>query len=82
MVGLVPKWVGGVYFGNGKANMKGAGREGEIEGVERMLDVWGDAWMNRCMVYSLLEAGLVGLLPELAGGKQRVGGDDAVEVAV
>lgn len=82
VVGLVPRWVGGVYFGDGKAKVKGGGREEEIEGVERMLGVWGDAWMNRCVVYSLLEAGVVGLLPELAGGKGIVGGGDVVEVAV
>ncbi|KFY61084.1 hypothetical protein V496_05165, partial [Pseudogymnoascus sp. VKM F-4515 (FW-2607)] len=82
VVGLVPRWVGVVYFGDGKAKVKGGGREEEIEGVERMLGVWGDAWMNRCVVYSLLEAGVVGLLPELAGAKGIVGGGDVVEVAV
>ncbi|OBT41256.1 hypothetical protein VE00_08965 [Pseudogymnoascus sp. WSF 3629] len=81
VVGLVPKWVGGVYFASGKAKVKG-GREEEFEGVERMLGVWGDAWMNRCFVYSLLEAGVVGLLPELARGKEIVGGADVVEIAV
>ncbi|OBU01098.1 hypothetical protein VE01_00859 [Pseudogymnoascus verrucosus] len=81
VVGLVPRWMGGVYFGSGKAKVKG-GREEEFEGVERMLGVWGDAWMNRCFVYSLLEAGVVGLLPELAGGKGIVGGADVVEIAV
>lgn len=50
--------------------------------MERMLGVWEDAWMNRCVVYSLLEAGVVGLLPELAGVKGSIGGDDVVEVAV
>ncbi|ELR09253.1 hypothetical protein GMDG_03823 [Pseudogymnoascus destructans 20631-21] len=81
VAGLVPRWVGGVCFGSGKAKVKG-GREEEIEGVERMLGVWGDAWMNRCFVYSLLEAGVVGFLPELAGGKGVVGGADVVEIAV
>ncbi|OBT64904.1 hypothetical protein VE03_06473 [Pseudogymnoascus sp. 23342-1-I1] len=82
VVGLVPRWVGGVYFGDGKAKVKGGSREEEVEGVERMLGVWGDAWMNRCVVYSLLEAGVVGLLPELAGGKGTVGGGDIGAVAV
>ena len=87
VVGLVPRWVGGVYFGSGRRELKGGGKEKggmeeEIEGVERMLGVWGDAWMNRCVVYSLLEAGAVGLLPELAGGKCPVGGGDVVDIAV
>ena len=65
-----------MYFGI----PKGGGvkeRDTEVQEMERMLGVWGDAWMNRFVVYSLLEAGLVGLLPELASREGPDGDDDS-----
>jgi hypothetical protein len=56
---LVPRVLRTLYLGKGEQK--------HVEGVEGMLDVWGDAWMNRFVVFSLLEKAVVGVLPEVAG---------------
>lgn len=66
-------------MGKGGAEGGGGGGGGDetwhVEAVEGMLDVWGDGWMNRFVVFSLLERLVVSVLPELAGGGGGGGGE-------
>ena len=49
---------------------------------ERMLDVFGDAYMNKHLIYAILEAVLLKVVPELAEStpnellKERIGGGE------
>lgn len=43
--------------------------ESMIAGVERILDVFSDPYLNRHLVFAVMERVVVALLPELAEGK-------------
>lgn len=72
---LVPRVLKTLYLGKGE--------QMHVEGVEGMLDVWGDAWMNRFVVFSLLEKAVVGVLPKVRGeGGEGVSGSGEESMVV
>jgi len=60
VLGLVPGAVAGVYFG-------GAEGEGRVAQVEEVLEVFGDAYMNRHLLYAVVDLVVARLLPEMRG---------------
>lgn len=79
LLGLLPRWVGGVYFGRTKdAGTEGEGTEGEgtegggtegerqVREVEELLDVFADPYLNRHLLYALVDLVVVRVLPEMA----------------
>ncbi|KAI9812147.1 MAG: hypothetical protein M1827_004813 [Pycnora praestabilis] len=71
LLSLLPSAVSNVYFGGTPiTNDHDGGREGEAEEtkrkeVEELLDVLGDAYCNKHLVYGIVELVLVRLMPEL-----------------
>lgn len=57
---LLPDKVQGVYFG-GKSTMAE-----KVSGVGEVLDLFGDEYLNRHLMYGIVELLLVRLMPELA----------------
>lgn len=82
MLGLIPRPIARIYFtvsGDGEGRGQECGREGgeESEGegdeegemirqLEEMLDVFGHTYLNKHLVYGVLELVLVRLVPEMA----------------
>lgn len=74
---MIPRLVARVYFAtsnnsNGGNDEKGRETDSDDEvfedmigQIEEMLDVFGDAYMNKHLVYSILELVFVRLIPEM-----------------
>jgi len=58
LLSLVPLSVQEVYFGPGK--------ERRVKEIEEMLDVFGDSYCNKHLLYGVVELLVVRLMPELA----------------
>lgn len=61
-MGLVPAAVGDVYFGGGEG-------EERVGQVEEVVGVFGDGYLNRHLLYAVVETVVGRLVPEM-----RVGG--------
>jgi hypothetical protein len=71
LLSLVPLRVQVIYFGGGNGLLGadvdgGAGRARRISEVEEVLDVFGDSYCNKHLMYGIVELILVRLIPELA----------------
>lgn len=81
MLSLIPRPVARVYFSSNntssnRTEKQNRGGEDESEAeleqeemiaqLEEMLDVFGNAYMNKHLVYNMLELVLVRLVPEMA----------------
>ena len=74
---MIPRQISRVYFAVGKDRIDGEddddqdGEEGESEEMlsqieEGILDVFGNIYLNRHLIYNILELAVVRLVPELA----------------
>jgi hypothetical protein len=64
VLSLVPPLVSRVYF---NVDSDKDGEDEMIRQVEEILDVFGDAYLNKHLVYNILELVIVRLVPELGG---------------
>ena len=62
ILSLMPPVVSRVYFG---VNADKDGDEEAVQQVEDILDVFGNAYMNKHLVYNILELVIVRLVPEM-----------------
>jgi hypothetical protein len=62
ILSLVPPFISRVYF---SVDSDKEGENEMIEQAEQILDVFGDAYLNKHLVYNILELVIVRLVPEL-----------------
>jgi hypothetical protein len=67
ILALIPAKVRMIYFGlqGGEEGAEERSRERWVREVEEVLNVFGDSYCNRHLIYGLLELVLVRLMPEL-----------------